>query len=57
VVLAAQLGARGLCLQQLRELLQREAQEVLEPHDLSHSLHIRLGIPAVLTVGSLGPSQ
>ena len=46
--LAAQLGARGLGLEQPRQLLERQAQQVAKADDLADALDVGLGVEAML---------
>ncbi len=52
--LAAQPGAGSLGLEQLRELLEREPEQVLEPDDLLDPIDFAGGVAAVLSLLALG---
>ena len=46
-------GARGLGVEQHRELVEREAEQVAEPDDLAHALDVGLAVGAVLALGAV----
>ena len=50
LILAAKIGARALGLEQLRELLERQAEQVTEADDLPDPLDVGLGVAAVLAL-------
>src|SRR5205085_8917535 len=45
-----QLSARGLRLQQLLQLVKRQAEEITQPHDLVHSVDVGCRVAAVLSL-------
>src|SRR5438270_191457 len=54
---AAQLGPRRLGLEQRRELLEREPEQVTQAHDLPHPIDVGLRKAAVLTLLAPAPPR
>src|SRR5205807_802251 len=57
VVLAAELGASGLGIEQLRQLLQREAQQVAQADDLADAVHVSGRVPTVLALDAVNRAR
>src|SRR5204862_3964264 len=55
--LSPKLRSRGLRFQKSRELVERQSQQAPQPDDLAHTLHVRLGVGAVLALLAPAPRQ
>ena len=55
--LAPERRPRRLGLEQRRDLLQREAEQVAQAHDLAHALDVGLRVAAVLALGAVGARE
>ena len=53
VVLAAQLGPCALRLEQRLQLIEAQAEQIAQPHDLVDALHIGRRVDAVLTLNAV----
>ncbi len=56
LILAAQIGARALGLEQLRELLERQPEQITEAKDLPDAVDVGLRVAAVLALRARVPA-